>query len=180
MKTIILDRDGVINHDRDDFVKSPDEWIPIAGSLEAIARLHQAGYRVIVATNQSGIGRGLFDASTLDAIHAKMQQAVQAKGGKISAIYFCPHTPDDHCECRKPRPGLLEQAQRDYGFTADEVCVVGDSLRDIEAGQAMGYESFLVKTGKGERMLLKHANALQSVVVSNNLLGVVDFLLTRD
>ena len=163
----------------DSHQQSPDEWVPIEGSLEAIARLHQAGYRIIVITNQSGIGSGLFDLPTLEAMHEKMRQAVVAQGGELAAIYFCPHTPDDHCDCRKPKPGLFKQAQADFLIDFEQAYAVGDSLRDIQAAQAVGCEAFLVKTGKGNRTLGSNGKALQSVPVFNNLSEVVDFLLTR-
>jgi D-glycero-D-manno-heptose 1,7-bisphosphate phosphatase len=133
MKLVILDRDGVINHDSDQFIKSPDEWKPIPGSLEAIARLSQAGYRVVVATNQSGVGRGLFDMATLNAIHDKMHKAVMHAGGRIDAIFFCPHAADADCNCRKPRSGMIEAIAERYNVELGEVPAIGDSLRDLEA-----------------------------------------------
>src|SRR6185295_11173787 len=138
MKLIILDRDGTINEDRDDFVKSPDEWVPIAGSLEAIARLNHAGWHTVVATNQSGIARGLFDLATLNAIHAKMNRALAEVGGRIDAVFFCPHGPDDGCACRKPRAGMLTAIGERYGVALRETYAVGDSLRDLEDGAARG------------------------------------------
>jgi D-glycero-D-manno-heptose 1,7-bisphosphate phosphatase len=149
MKLIILDRDGTINEDRDDFVKSPDEWVPIAGSLEAIARLNHAGWHTVVATNQSGLARGLFDMATLNAIHAKMNRALGEIGGRIDAVFFCPHGPDDGCTCRKPLPGLLTTIGERYGVSLRETYAVGDSLRDLEAGVAAGCAPHLVRTGKG-------------------------------
>ena len=153
MKLIILDRDGVINHDSDAFIKSPDEWRPIPGSLEAIARLSKAGYRVVVATNQSGVGRGLFDLSTLAAIHTKMHQAVTAAGGHLDAIFFCPHAADAHCRCRKPEPGMLEEILRRFDVDAVSVTCVGDSLRDLQAATAVGSKPVLVLTGKGQKTM---------------------------
>ena len=152
MKLIILDRDGTINEDRDDFVKSPDEWVPIAGSLEAIARLNHAGWHTVVATNQSGIARGLFDLATMNAIHAKMNRALAAVGGRIDAVFFCPHGPDDGCSCRKPRPGMLQTIGERYGVAMHETYAVGDSLRDLEAAVAAGCAPHLVRTGKGARL----------------------------
>ena len=151
MKLIILDRDGTINQDSDQYIKSPLEWKPIPGSLEAIARLSQAGWRVVVATNQSGIARGLFDMSTLNAIHAEMHRAVNLAGGRIDAIFFCPHAADSNCECRKPKPGLLREiaARTDIGLAG--VPVIGDSLRDLEAAAAVGAKPYLVLTGKGKK-----------------------------
>ena len=151
MKLVILDRDGVINHDSDQFIKSPDEWRPITGSLEAIARLNQAGYRVVVATNQSGIGRGLFDMDTLNAIHERMHRAVGQVGGRIDAIFFCPHTASDHCTCRKPKPGLLYAIAERYNLDLTGVPAIGDSMRDLQAAQAVGAEPILVLTGKGRK-----------------------------
>ena len=152
IKLIILDRDGTINEDRDDFVKSPDEWVPIAGSLEAIARLNHAGWHTVVATNQSGIARGLFDLATMNAIHAKMNRALAAVGGRIDAVFFCPHGPDDGCSCRKPRPGMLQTIGERYGVAMHETYAVGDSLRDLEAAVAAGCAPHLVRTGKGARL----------------------------
>lgn len=149
MKLIILDRDGTINEDRDDYVKSPAEWVPIAGSLEAIARLNHAGWHTVIASNQSGLARGLFDMAALNAIHAKMNLALAAVGGRIDAVFFCPHGPDDGCTCRKPLPGLLTTIGERYGVPLRETYVVGDSVRDLEAGVAAGCASHLVRTGKG-------------------------------
>lgn len=149
MKLVILDRDGVINHDSDTYIKSPAEWRPIAGSLEAIARLTQNGYHVVVATNQAGVGRGLFDMATLNAIHDKLQRAVNEAGGRIDAIFFCPHAADANCDCRKPRPGMLKEIAQRFNISLDGVPLVGDSLRDLEAGHAVGARTILVMTGKG-------------------------------
>jgi D-glycero-D-manno-heptose 1,7-bisphosphate phosphatase len=149
MKLIILDRDGVINHDSDLYIKSPDEWKPIPGSLDAIARLNQWGYRVVVATNQSGIGRGLFEMDTLNAIHEKMMKAVAQAGGRIDAVFFCPHTNTDKCACRKPKPGMLEQIASRYNADLEGVPAIGDSLRDLEAAVAVHAQPILVLTGKG-------------------------------
>lgn len=147
----ILDRDGVINEDSDAYIKSPAEWRPVPGSLEAIARLNRAGYRVVVATNQSGVGRGLFDLKTLAAIHARMRRELAAVDGRIDAIFFCPHAPEDRCRCRKPEAGLFEEIGRRYGTSLEGVPAVGDSLRDIEAAKAAGASPILVLTGKGEQ-----------------------------
>ncbi|MDR2195940.1 MAG: D-glycero-beta-D-manno-heptose 1,7-bisphosphate 7-phosphatase [Gallionellaceae bacterium] len=151
MKLIILDRDGVINRDSDMFIKSPDEWQPIPGSLEAIMRLYQADYRVVVATNQSGVGRGLFDMHTLNAIHDKMTKAVAYAGGRIDAIFFCPHAADAHCHCRKPKTGMLEAIAARYNVDLHGVPAVGDSLRDLTSAAKMGAQPMLVLTGKGAR-----------------------------
>jgi len=149
MKLVILDRDGTINHDSDQYIKSPAEWKPIKGSLEAIARLTQAGWRVVVATNQSGIGRGLFDMATLNAIHDTMHRAVHQAGGRIDAIFFCPHAGDANCECRKPKPGMLLEIAKRMNVELDGVPMVGDSLRDLQAAAAAGARPVLVLTGKG-------------------------------
>ena len=148
IKLIILDRDGTINEDRDDFVKTPDEWVPIPGALEAIARLNHAGWHTVVATNQSGLGRGTFDMATLNAMHTKMNQLLAKQGGRIDAVFFCPHAPEEACHCRKPQPGLFEQIGERFGVSLGDVPVVGDSLRDLQAGVAVGCKPHLVRTGK--------------------------------
>lgn len=155
MKLIILDRDGVINHDSDAYIKSPDEWRPIPGSLEAIARLTKVGYRVTVASNQSGVARGLFDMATLASIHEKMHRAVAAAGGRIDAVFFCPHAADAQCRCRKPQPGMIEEILRRFDAQARKVTVVGDSLRDLQAAAAVGCRPVLVLTGKGRATMRK-------------------------
>lgn len=151
MKLVILDRDGVINHDSVSYIKSPEEWRPIAGSLEAIARLNQAGFHVILATNQSGVGRGLFEVSTLNAIHDKMHRALAQIGGRIDAIFFCPHALEANCECRKPKAGLLEEIARRFNVDLKGVPTIGDALRDLQAAQAVGAAPVLVLTGKGKK-----------------------------
>ena len=152
-KLVVLDRDGVINVDSDAFIKSPDEWVAIPGSLEAIARLNQAGYRVAIASNQSGIGRGLFDMAALNAMHEKMNRTAAAVGGRIDAVFFCPHTQEDECECRKPKPGMLQQIVERFEIDPEETPMVGDSLRDLQAGAALGFHLHLVLTGKGRKTL---------------------------
>lgn len=149
MKLIILDRDGVINFDSDAYIKSPEEWKPIPGSLEAIARLNQAGYHVVVATNQSGIGRGLFEMATLNAIHEKMHRALAGVGGRIDAVFFCPHAQDAGCRCRKPKAGLFEEIASRLNVSIQGVPSVGDALRDLQATAAVGGRPILVLTGKG-------------------------------
>lgn len=153
MKLIILDRDGVINFDSAQFIKSPDEWKPIPGSLEAIARLTREGWRVVVATNQSGLARGLFEMTTLNAIHAKMHKAVAQAGGRIEAVFYCPHAADSNCDCRKPKPGLFNEIAARYGRDLSGVPAVGDSLRDLQAAMGVGAKPILVRTGKGEKTL---------------------------
>ena len=148
-KLIILDRDGVINHDSPDFIKSPAEWRQIEGSMEAIAQLNQAGYTVVVATNQSGISRKLFDMETLNAIHLKMHNAAQTVGATIDAVFFCPHAADSNCDCRKPKPGMIREIAKRYEIDLKGVPVVGDSLRDLQSGFVLGCVPHLVQTGKG-------------------------------
>ncbi len=148
-KFIILDRDGVINEDSDVYVKSAAEWRPLRGSAEAIARLNHSGYRVVVATNQSGIGRGLFDTATLNLMHAKMHRVVAQAGGRIDAVFFCPHKNDDRCACRKPKPGMYLEIARRFNRDLNAVPAVGDSLRDLVAASAVGCQPILVRTGKG-------------------------------
>jgi D-glycero-D-manno-heptose 1,7-bisphosphate phosphatase len=152
-RVIVLDRDGVINHDSDQFIKSPEEWRPIPGSLEAVARLNHAGFRVVVATNQSGVGRGLLDIATLNAIHERMHKALAQVGGRIDAIFYCPHTADSQCECRKPKPGMLEEIGRRFNVDMTGIPCVGDSPRDLAAAEAVGAQPMLVLTGKGEKTL---------------------------
>ena len=161
MNLIILDRDGTINEDRDDYVKSADDWVPIPGALEAIARLNHAGWHTVVATNQSGIARGLLDLATLNAIHAKMNRALAEVGGRVDAVFFCPHGPDDGCACRKPRPGMLTAIGERYGVALRETYAVGDSLRDLEAAAAAGCAPHLVRTGKGAAL---DSAALRAIV----------------
>jgi D-glycero-D-manno-heptose 1,7-bisphosphate phosphatase len=149
MKLVILDRDGTINEDSEEYIKSPDEWRPIKGSLEAIARLTQADYRVVVATNQSGIARGLFDTRTLFAIHDTLLRALAKHGGRIDAFFFCPHAPEAGCSCRKPQPGMLLEVARRFNVPLDQAYMVGDTLRDLQAAAAAGARPVLVLTGKG-------------------------------
>jgi D-glycero-D-manno-heptose 1,7-bisphosphate phosphatase len=179
MKLIILDRDGVINHDSAVFIKSPNEWRPIPGSLEAIVRLNQAGYRVLVATNQSGVGRGLFDMDTLNAIHQKMHQSVSALGGRIDAIFYCPHTADSNCDCRKPKPGMFQRIASCYNVNLTGVPTVGDSLRDLLAGAAVGAKPYLVLTGKGQKTQAE-GNLPEGTQVFDDLASVVAHLLENE
>lgn len=180
MKFVILDRDGVINQDSDEFIKSPEEWVAIPGSLEAIAQLNHAGYRVYVASNQSGIGRGLFDIETLNSIHDKMHNDLQKHGARIEAILFCPHTPEDNCHCRKPRPGLYEQVAIRSNQSLQGVPVIGDSLRDLIAAKAVDARPILVKTGKGENTLKENNdNSLSGVDCYDNLAQAVDAVINE-
>jgi D-glycero-D-manno-heptose 1,7-bisphosphate phosphatase len=178
-KLVILDRDGTINQDSDDYIKSPEEWIPLPGALEAIARLNHAGWQVVVASNQSGLGRGLFDMATLNAMHAKMNKHLSAVGGRIDAVFFCPHGPEDKCPCRKPLPGLFEQIGERLGMDLKGTHVVGDSLRDLQAGVAVGCTPHLVHTGKGAAF---QGQPLPTTFPSHtlthaDLAGFVDWLL---
>ena len=176
MKLVILDRDGVINYDSVHYIKSPAEWKPLPGSLEAIARLNQAGYRVVVATNQSGVGRGLFDMDTLNAIHEKMHRAVQAVGGRIDAIFYCPHAPDANCDCRKPRPGMFERIAACFNIDLARVHAIGDTLRDVEAAVAAGARPMLVRTGKEESRPADDQWPA-GVPVFDDLSAAVDFII---
>jgi D-glycero-D-manno-heptose 1,7-bisphosphate phosphatase len=151
MKLVILDRDGVINFDSDQYIKSPSEWRPLPGAIEAIARLNQNGYRVAVATNQSGIGRGLFDMATLNAMNDKMMELVFRQGGRIDALFFCPHTALEDCNCRKPRTGMLEEIAARFHTDLKGVPAIGDSLKDLQAAEAVGAQPILVLTGKGAK-----------------------------
>ena len=168
-RLIILDRDGVINHDSDAYIKAPEEWRPIAGSLEAIARLSRAGYRIAIATNQSGLARGLFDRATLDAIHQHLRERVTAAGGRIDWIALCPHGPDDHCACRKPRPGLLLEIAEHFGMNLTGVPVIGDSRRDLQAALAAGAQPWLVLSGNGQRTLAQLRTAPEIGIDLNTL-----------
>lgn len=179
---IILDRDGVINHDSENYIKSPDEWRPLDRSLEAIARLTHAGWSVAVATNQSGIERGLFDINTLHAIHTKMMAAVADAGGRIDGIFFCPHAPDAGCDCRKPAAGLLRDISARFNRGLAGIPLVGDSLRDLKAGLEMDCALWLVKTGKGARTLVAAEQDAESALpyatqIADDLFGAVDQIL---
>lgn len=179
MRLIILDRDGVINEDSDAYIKSPDEWSPIPGSLEAIARLNRADYRVVVATNQSGVARGLFTLDTLNRIHDKMHRALAEVGANIDAIFYCPHGPEDQCTCRKPQPGLLHDIERRLGISLRGVPAIGDSLRDLQAAAAVGAAPFLVLTGKGRRTREK-LDPAADIPVFEDLAAAVDALLAAE
>ena len=176
MKLVILDRDGVINFDSDHFIKSPAEWKPIPGSLEAIARLTQAGYRVVVASNQSGIDRGLFDMDTLNAIHDKMHRAVRAAGGRIDAIFYCPHSADSNCNCRKPKPGMFERIAGCFNVDLGDAYAIGDSLRDLQAAAAAGARPVLVLSGKGKNTQAE-GGVPEGTPVFEDLAAVVEHIL---
>ncbi len=175
MKLLILDRDGVINYDSDAYIKSLDEWFPLPGAVEAIARLSQAGWTVAVATNQSGIARGYYDLATLDAMHARLRELVAEQGGELGLVVYCPHGPDEGCNCRKPKPGMLEQIAAYYGVALKGVWFVGDSSGDLSAAQAVDCQPVLVKTGKGERTLTKPLPA--GTLVFDDLAAVAAQLL---
>lgn len=178
MKLIILDRDGVINQDSDAYIKSVDEFIPLPGSLAAIARLKQAGYTIAVATNQSGISRGYYDEATLAAMHNKLAHLLDEQGGEIDYIAYCPHGPDDDCNCRKPLPGLLNEIGDHFDVELTNVPIIGDSLRDIQAAHAVGALPILVKTGKGEHTLA-NADQINDIPVYADLAAAVDALLSN-
>jgi D-glycero-D-manno-heptose 1,7-bisphosphate phosphatase len=178
MKLVILDRDGVINKDSVHFIKNPSEWQPIAGSLEAIALLNQHGFRVVVATNQSGIARGLFDMVTLSSIHDKMQKALAQVGGRVDAMFYCPHSADDQCDCRKPKTGMIEEIGRRFSVDLKEVFGVGDAMRDLQAFSNAGCKPILVKTGKGEETLAKGGLPLHTVVVVD-LAAAVQYIIAN-
>jgi D-glycero-D-manno-heptose 1,7-bisphosphate phosphatase len=171
---VLLDRDGVINIDSDEYIKSPEEWEPIPQSLEAIALLNQQGYKVVVITNQSGIGRGFYDESTLAQIHHKMNRMAKNKGGEIEAVYYCPHLPDDHCLCRKPKAGLLRQFEQDSNRVLTDLFFVGDKLADIQTAQAVGAKPILVRTGKGEQTLINNPDI--SSPIFKNLYDAAKFI----
>lgn len=164
MKIVILDRDGVINQDSESYIKNPEEWLPIEGSIEAIADLCTDGFKIVIATNQSGLARKLFSNHDLTNIHKKLTELVEAAGGKIHGIFYCPHLPEDHCSCRKPKTGLLEQIEQNCQFSLKSAPFIGDSVKDIQAALAHGCRAILVQTGNGEKSLLKLKE-----------LGIVDF-----
>lgn len=173
---IILDRDGVINEDSDEYIKSSEEWIPIPGSLAAIAKLNQAGHSVAVASNQSGLARGYFTQKDLEATHAKMQLELAKLDGHIDAIFYCPHHPDDHCDCRKPKPGLLLQIAKKFNTDLKNAVFIGDTLSDFQCAENAGCRFILVKTGKGMRTLAKNPE-LKEVPIFENLSAAVEFIL---
>ncbi len=179
MKLVVLDRDGVINYDSEDYIKSEAEWEAIPGSLEAIARLNNAGVIVAVATNQSGIARGLLDLDSLNAIHQRLRIRLNAVGGRIEVIAFCPHGPTDDCDCRKPLPGLLREIRRRTGISLREAPVIGDARRDLEAARQVGARPILVRTGKGERTERELPQGFGEVPTFDDLAAAVDHLLEQ-
>ena len=176
MKLVILDRDGVINVYSPQFIKKPAEWKPIPGSLDAIARLSQSGYKVVVATNQSGVGRGLFDMEMLNQIHSRMHREVVAAGGRIDAIFYCPHAADMQCECRKPKPGMLRRISETFNIDLRGVPLVGDALRDMQAASSVGCQPMLVRTGKGEKSIAEGGLPEGTLIVAD-LAAAVDHIL---
>lgn len=175
LQLIILDRDGVINQDSREFIKSPEEWQPLPGSIEAIAKLSRNGFMVVVATNQSGISRGLFNRETLDRIHKKMQDAIEAAGGHLEGIFICPHGPEDNCECRKPKPGLLLAIAKQFNLPSEAMLSIGDSMRDLLAAEACGIPAILVRTGNGEATLAQYAD--KSIPVYRDLAEAADTII---
>jgi len=179
VKLIILDRDGVINVDSSDYIKHPDEWLPLPGSLEAIVRLNRAGWKVVVATNQSGLGRGYFSAAALNAMHLKCRELLQPLGGAIEAFFVCPHGPGDGCQCRKPAPGLFQEISRRLDVGLEGVPAVGDSLRDLQAGAAAGCTPWLVQTGNGLKTK-QLPNLPANTHFAKDLADVAEQLLAKD
>jgi D-glycero-D-manno-heptose 1,7-bisphosphate phosphatase len=179
MKLVILDRDGVINQDSANFIKNTNEWIALPGSLEAIALLNQSGFRVALATNQSGVGRGLYDMATLNAIHDKMHKALAQVGGRIDALFYCPHTADDNCTCRKPKTGMIEDIARRFSVDLTEVFAVGDSLRDLVAFAEAGCKPILVRSGKGEETLA-NGNMPKNTLIFADLNEAVQHIIAED
>lgn len=178
MKLIILDRDGVINQDSDDYIKSPDEWVPIPGSLEAIAKLNHEGYTVAIASNQSGLARGYFDLKTLSAMHRKMETLLSDLGGQIDALFFCPHAPQDGCECRKPQPGMLHEIIERFQASKAKTIFIGDTIKDIKAAMAVGVKPVLVRTGKGEKTESQLSEyGFADIPVHHDLASAVDNIL---
>ncbi|MFM1895671.1 MAG: hypothetical protein RLZZ385_745 [Pseudomonadota bacterium] len=178
LKPVILDRDGVINEDSDAYVKSAEEWLPISGSIEAIAQLSKAGFTVLVATNQSGIGRGLFDEFALAVMHQKMASLVEEAGGVLGGVFFCPHLPTDNCQCRKPRTGLLDTMEKEFGISLQGAPYVGDSLKDLQCARAKGCQPVLVLTGKGaETAATSPESELEGVTIFSDLAGFVQHYL---
>jgi D-glycero-D-manno-heptose 1,7-bisphosphate phosphatase len=186
IKLVILGRDGVLNVYRDDHVKAPEEWQPVAGALEAVARLNQAGWHAVVATNQSGIGRGLVDMASLNAVHRRMMQLLAEKGGRIDAVFICPHVPEEHCDCRKPQPGLMLQIGERYGLDGQlaRVPMVCDTARDLQAAHAAGCEPHLVRTGRAAALapeqLAQWLQGITRVQVHADLAAFADFVLHRE
>ena len=179
MKLVILDRDGVINQDSANFIKNPNEWIAISGRLEAIALVNQSGYRVAIATNQSGVSRGLFDMATLNSIHDKMHRELAAVGGRVDAVFYCPHSADDNCDCRKPKTGMIKEIAKRFSVELNQVFAVGDALRDIQAFSNSGCKTILVRTGKGEETL-SNGNLPDNITICADLSEAVQHIISAD
>lgn len=183
-KLVILGRDGILNEYREDHVKSPEEWASVPGAMEAVARLNHAGWHVVVATNQAGIGRGMIDMASVNAVHAHMNQCLMAQGGRVDAVFFCPHTPEEHCDCRKPLPGMMLDIGRRYGVDLKSVPMVCDTLRDLTAARAAGCEPHLVLTGRaarvGDEQLHQMLAQVPGARAHADLAAFVDFVLARD
>ena len=178
MKLIVLDRDGVINHDSDAYIKSKEEWIPIDGSLDAIARLNHGGYTVVVASNQSGLARGYFDIEALSSMHRKMDEMLTKVGGQVDAVFYCPHAPDDGCTCRKPKPGMLLEIGQRFNVSLKDVIFIGDSISDVKAASNANAKAVLVRTGKGvkaEKIL--QTDGKSNVPVYDDLAAAVTAIL---
>lgn len=178
MTYIILDRDGVINYDSEEYIKTPEEWVAIPGSLEAIAQLNRLGYKVIVATNQSGLSRGLFDLEMLSEIHNKLHLELAAVGGYVEEIFFCPHHPDDKCLCRKPKPGMLHEISQKYDIDLKQTFFIGDNYSDVEAARAAGCNPILVLTSKGKKTLEAHPE-LKLIPHFANLAQAVEYVIKQ-
>lgn len=183
-KLVIIGRDGILNEYREGHVTAPDEWVPVPGALAAVARLHHAGWHVVVATNQSGIGRGMIDMAAVNAVHAHLNQLLMGEGGRIDAVFFCPHTPEDGCACRKPKPGMMLEIGRRYGVDLAQVPMASDTLRDLIAAQAAGCEPHLVLTGRaaniGDDQLHHMLAQVPGARVHADLAAFAEFLLRRD
>lgn len=184
MKLIILGRDGILNQYRDDHVKAPGEWVPLPGALEAVSRLNHAGWHAVVATNQAGIGRGMIDMASVNLIHAHMNKLMQAQGARLDAVFFCPHTPEEHCECRKPLPGMMLEIGQRYGIDLAHVPVAADTLRDLQAAHAAGCEPHLVRTGRAaqldETLVAQWCQQVPGVRVHADLAAMAEHLIARD
>jgi D-glycero-D-manno-heptose 1,7-bisphosphate phosphatase len=183
-KLVIVGRDGILNRFREDHVKEPAEWEPLPGALEAVARLNHAGWHVVVATNQAGIGRGMIDMQAVNAVHLHMMKMLASKGGRLDAVFFCPHARDDHCDCRKPLPGMMHDIAQRYGADLKNVPMVADTLRDLEAARAAGCPPHLVKTGRAslvsESELAQWVAAVPGTVVHDDLAAFASHLLQQE
>lgn len=182
LRLVVLDRDGTLNEEPEDFLRGPDDWKPLPGALEAVARLNHAGWRAVIASNQSGLGRGLFDVATLNDIHARMHKGLTLAGARVEAVFFCPHAPEDQCDCRKPAPGLFHQIAQRFGVPPGQIVAVGDSVRDAQAAAAAGCEPHLVLTGKSARHRdgSRPAGLPAGVILHTDLAAFAEALVGRD